>query len=188
MNKPKGFSLIELLVVIAIIGLLSTMAVVSLNNARQKARDARRQGDLKSLQTAIEMYKTQQASNDTPPLNTSTAVTWADLSTALAGLLTSAPTDPNNTGIYTYVYCRDTAANNTNNGYILAANMEQKVAVQGDLDIAPSASSYISGTVGCIQSGTATLTAYASMSCADGAGNLTAANQYVFCLGQKSNP
>jgi len=54
-NK-RGFTLIELLVVIAIIGLLSTLAVVSLNNARQKARDARRVADIKQIQTALELY------------------------------------------------------------------------------------------------------------------------------------
>lgn len=54
-NK-KGFTLIELLVVIAIIGLLSTLAVVSLNNARQKSRDARRVSDVKQVQTALELY------------------------------------------------------------------------------------------------------------------------------------
>ena len=54
--KKKGFTLIELLVVIAIIGLLSTMAIVSLSGARAKARDARRVGDVKQIQTALEMY------------------------------------------------------------------------------------------------------------------------------------
>ncbi|MFH0856720.1 MAG: prepilin-type N-terminal cleavage/methylation domain-containing protein, partial [bacterium] len=52
----KGFTLIELLVVIAIIGLLSTLAVVSLNTARAKARDARRISDVKQIQTALELY------------------------------------------------------------------------------------------------------------------------------------
>ena len=56
MKKQKGFTLIELLVVIAIIGLLSTLAVVSLNNARQKARDAKRVSDVKQVQTALELY------------------------------------------------------------------------------------------------------------------------------------
>src|SRR5680860_552812 len=56
MKKQKGFTLIELLVVIAIIGLLSTLAVVALNNARQKARDARRVSDIKQIQTALELY------------------------------------------------------------------------------------------------------------------------------------
>lgn len=56
MNKQKGFTLIELLVVIAIIGILSTLAVVSLNNARAKARDAKIVSDVKNMQTALELY------------------------------------------------------------------------------------------------------------------------------------
>ncbi len=57
MNKnKKGFTLIELLVVIAIIGLLSTLSVVALNNARSRARDARRVADIKQIQTALELY------------------------------------------------------------------------------------------------------------------------------------
>lgn len=55
-NKKKGFTLIELLVVIAIIGLLSTLAVVALNSAREKARDAKRVADVKQVQTALELY------------------------------------------------------------------------------------------------------------------------------------
>lgn len=57
MKKKKGFTLIELLVVIAIIGLLSTLAVVSLNGARAKARDASRLSALKQMSTAIEMER-----------------------------------------------------------------------------------------------------------------------------------
>lgn len=54
--KKRGFTLIELLVVIAIIGLLSTLAVVALNNARQKSRDAKRVSDVKQVSTALELY------------------------------------------------------------------------------------------------------------------------------------
>ncbi len=56
MRNKKGFTLIELLVVIAIIGLLATLSVVALNNARQKSRDAKRVSDVKQVQTALELY------------------------------------------------------------------------------------------------------------------------------------
>ena len=57
MNK-RGFTLIELLVVIAIIGLLSTLSVVALGSAREKARDSKRLSDIKQIQTALELYYT----------------------------------------------------------------------------------------------------------------------------------
>lgn len=71
-NNKKGFTLIELLVVIAIIGLLSTLAVVSLNSARIKARDARRQSDLKQISTAMELYMSQK---DAYPTNNTDCTT-----------------------------------------------------------------------------------------------------------------
>ena len=54
-RSSKGFTLIELLVVIAIIGLLSTLAVVALNSARQRSRDAKRVSDIRQIQTALEL-------------------------------------------------------------------------------------------------------------------------------------
>lgn len=52
----KGFTLIELLVVISIIGVLSTIVLSSLNSARVKARDAKRVSDIRQLQSALELY------------------------------------------------------------------------------------------------------------------------------------
>jgi len=53
----RGFTLIELLVVISIIGVLSTIAMTSLNAARAKARDAVRLSDMEQIRVALEMYK-----------------------------------------------------------------------------------------------------------------------------------
>ena len=59
-QAKRGFTLIELLVVIAIIGLLSTLAVVAMSNARQKARDAKRVSDIKQIQSALDLYATDK--------------------------------------------------------------------------------------------------------------------------------
>ena len=55
-KKQKGFTLIELLVVIAIIGLLASIVLVSLNTAREKARDTKRLADIRQIRLALEMY------------------------------------------------------------------------------------------------------------------------------------
>jgi prepilin-type N-terminal cleavage/methylation domain-containing protein len=54
--NQSAFTLVELLVVISIIGILSSFAIVSLNSARVKARDALRKGDMAQLRTALSMY------------------------------------------------------------------------------------------------------------------------------------
>src|SRR3989338_6269510 len=109
-RAKRGFTLIELLVVIAIIGLLSTLAVVSLNNARSKARDARRVSDIKTIQTAAELYK---ADNNDGMFNVTTgAGAWATLgaSGALATYLPGGmPTDPTNSGTSIYILCTNDA-------------------------------------------------------------------------------
>ena len=52
----QGFTLLEMLIVIAIIGILISIGVASYTQAQIKARNARRQADIKSVQTAIEQY------------------------------------------------------------------------------------------------------------------------------------
>src|SRR3989338_390733 len=56
LKQKRGFTLIELLVVISIISLLATLVVTALNNARAKARDAKRLADINQLQKALDLY------------------------------------------------------------------------------------------------------------------------------------
>ncbi len=51
-----GFTLLELLVVISIIGILLALGVVAFSTAQQKARDAKRRGDIKALHNGFEQY------------------------------------------------------------------------------------------------------------------------------------
>ena len=61
----KGFTLIELLVVIAIVALFSAITFAASGNARAKSRDARRLTDMRTIQKALESYRT--AGNQTYP-------------------------------------------------------------------------------------------------------------------------
>jgi len=60
-NKNKSFfeafTLIELLVVVAIIGMLASVILVSLGNARAKARDARRLSDAHQVRSGLDLYQ-----------------------------------------------------------------------------------------------------------------------------------
>lgn len=53
-----GFTLIELLVVISIIAILSVIGLVSYQLVLKNGRDAKRQSDLRTVQSALEQYRT----------------------------------------------------------------------------------------------------------------------------------
>lgn len=55
-SNSRGFTLIELLVVISIISLLSSIVLMSVNSARAKARDARKQADFRAISTALQLF------------------------------------------------------------------------------------------------------------------------------------
>ena len=50
----KSFTLLEMLVVIGIIAILVSMGFASYSTVQKKARDSKRQGDLKAFQNAME--------------------------------------------------------------------------------------------------------------------------------------
>lgn len=55
--SAKGFTLVELIIVISIISLISAIGYVNYSSAQVTARDARRKADLRSIYTALELYK-----------------------------------------------------------------------------------------------------------------------------------
>lgn len=112
-SGKRGFTLIELLVVIAIIGILSSVVLSALNQARVKSRDARRESDLHQIQVALQLYYND---NGRYPYVGAAAFSctsnWDLVRTALAPYMSEVPVDPVNTpcngpyyaGYYTYSY------------------------------------------------------------------------------------
>lgn len=81
MNKylyKTGFTLIEILVVISIIGILSSVLYASFGEARDDSRNKALQAELREVQLALELYKSQ---NDRYPV----AETTCDSYNALGG-------------------------------------------------------------------------------------------------------
>ena len=58
MQDEKGFTLIELLVVILIIGILAAMALPACLNQPEKAQDSTAKSDVRTAQTAMETFYT----------------------------------------------------------------------------------------------------------------------------------
>jgi general secretion pathway protein G len=136
-QKSKGFTLIELLVVVAIIGVLATIVLSSLSDARARARDANRLADIRTIQTALEVY---YLDNGKYPTTDSWAgshtSSWDTLNTLME---TTLPVDPVNdtsnsspsaatTGNLVYGYYGSTSNNGcSGQAYYLIFNLESRM-------------------------------------------------------------
>lgn len=109
-HTSYGFTLVEILVVVVIIGLLATVILTSLVEARSKARDARRKGDIHNLITALEVYRNNNVTFPTPDLTSPDGPDW-DLSSdgdfipsLVPDYLAGPLLDPVNTAPLVYAY------------------------------------------------------------------------------------
>ena len=115
-DKKHGFTLIELLVTISIISVLTAIGLANFAVSQKRARDARRQADLESVRSALEIYRADNLSTGYPTTSTYSALS----ASLLPNYLSQLPLDPKNTAPYTYTY---TGGGNT---YTICANQLER--------------------------------------------------------------
>lgn len=110
-RKNSGFTLIELLVVISIISVLAAFLMANFINIRQRGRDAQRKSDLKQIQSALELYRSDHGKY--PGFADDNHAGWGTISNennpALDPYFSNIPSDPSsvNDSCPTYVYTID---------------------------------------------------------------------------------
>ncbi|MSU55596.1 MAG: type II secretion system protein [Candidatus Taylorbacteria bacterium] len=122
--RQKAFTLIELLVVMSIIGILSSVVLVNLNGARQKARDVKRVSDIQQIQLALTLYFDANGGKY-PKSLTSTSVT-SNPSELAPNFIPTIPTPPSGvSGITAYKYVPYDSGGGNCNSYHLGTALEQ---------------------------------------------------------------
>lgn len=99
-----GFTIMELIVVTAIIALLGSVVLAQLRTARERSRDAEREAEIKSLQTALALYSinTRLYPSYTDVIVDGTDQLSQDLRTGNA--IQGTARDPIHSGNYRYIY------------------------------------------------------------------------------------
>ncbi|MDB5259082.1 MAG: hypothetical protein JWO73_290 [Candidatus Taylorbacteria bacterium] len=139
MKTNRGFTLIELLVVISIVSLLSSIVLASLTSARAKSRDTQRMRNFHEIQTALQLYATDNGGKfpDSSAILLDDFIDsvdvahpggWSTLKTQLGRYIRKLPVDPMNNGRwsdavgnYSYSYYYNV---NTDSDYDLVAKLE----------------------------------------------------------------
>jgi prepilin-type N-terminal cleavage/methylation domain-containing protein len=89
-KRDKGFTIVELLIVIVVIGILALLVITTYSGIQAKARNAKRQSDIKAVQTQLEAFYSQNSYY--PSLTDMNSSAW--LATNMKSLDTNALIDP----------------------------------------------------------------------------------------------
>ncbi len=103
LKENFGFTLIELMVVIGIVAILSTVGLVLYTGVQKTSRDAKRMGDIKEIQKALEQY--YAINNDYVPVNVQNGNASVNSVSALNSYFQNniPPSEPN-LGVVNYEY------------------------------------------------------------------------------------
>ena len=140
-KKQKGFTLVEMIIVTVIIGILAGMVITVINIPRiqSRSRDSKRIGDLKRIQSALELYF---ADFRVYPLSASWVIFDSSMINATNVYISDVPQDPRGVGEYSNILCfGDSGINNygyyyrSNDGaiYILGTVMELDYSTEGSV-------------------------------------------------------
>ena len=88
----KGFTIVELLIVIVVIGILALLVITTYSGIQAKARNAKRQTDIQSIQTQLEAFFSQNGYY--PSLADVNSSSW--LNSNMKSLDQNALVDPSN--------------------------------------------------------------------------------------------
>lgn len=133
LSASSGFTLIELLVVIAIIGVLSAVLFANFTDVQQRGRDGQRKADLRSIQHALELYRSDQGNYPSSAITCGGSITGPSGS---AVYMTKVPCDPTNSGELIYQF----SVSQNQYSYCLKACLERSTDPQKDSSINPSPS------------------------------------------------
>ena len=122
LRRVHGFTFIEMLIVLTIIGLLVSIGVTQFVKVQRKGRDSQRMADLRQVQAALEMYRSEQGAYPDIDLESGDSISVGTIE-----YMSSIPADPKPD--YKYFYQRDAGSNYK---YTVCAYLEDPASSPAD--------------------------------------------------------